>query len=86
MKKIVCCISPFETKQTVYILEDGKTKKEFKISLYELPSKIIKLANTFSVNDIDLAGTKSFAEGIKNHIQETEITQYSKNKLNINII
>jgi len=52
--------------------------------MLEIPNIILTLSKMHNVNEIDLFGIKSYAEGIVRKTQEIEKTKYSTNTLKFN--
>ena len=64
--KLVVKISPFALMQNLFVVSDeGETIDKFTISFSELNDKIFNCINSYSLNQIDLVGPKSFSLGVK---------------------
>ena len=86
MKKIVSVIKPFVVNQNVFVYEDGNKIDVLSVSLNDIQNILVNTATQYEVTDIELIGSKKYLNGIVNKIKETEMSQYNKHKLNINII
>ena len=83
MKRIAGIIQPGSLKQTFYVYEDGNKIDAINVSIEELPSTILILAEKYTVSNVFLFGIKQWTEHIKLNIQKQEIIKYNKTKLNI---
>lgn len=86
MKKIIGILRPFDLEQKFYVYEDGNKIDAVKTSLDDIPTTVIGLADKYEVKQLDLSGPKQFSAGVSNKIKEEEVRQYSKERININII
>lgn len=86
MKKIVSVIKPFVINQNVFVYEDGNKIDVLSVPLNDIQNILVNTATQYEVTDIELIGSKKYLNGIVNKIKETEMSQYNKHKLNINII
>ena len=86
MRKIIGILRPFDIKQQFFVYEDGNKIDNAETIVDDIPKEILKLANEYDITQIDLTGPKQYAKGIRKKIQEQEITTYSENKLEINLI
>lgn len=86
MKKIVSVIKPFTINQNVFVYEDGNKIDVLSVPLEDIQTILVNTASKYSINDIELIGSKKFLGGIVNKIKETEMIQYNEQKLNIKII
>lgn len=86
MKKIVAIIKPFEIKQKVFVYEDGQEVASTEVVLDELNETILSYAKTYEVNSVDLAGPKKYNAGLARDLEQYELTKYSVNNMDINII
>ena len=86
MKKIVSVIKPFVVNQNVFVYEDGNKIDVLSVPLNNIQDILVETATKYEVTDIELVGSKKYLNGIVNKVKETEISQYNKHKLNINII
>ena len=86
MKKIVSVIKPFVVNQNVFVYEDGNKIDVVSTPLNDIQNIVINTATKYEVTDIELIGSKKYLNGIKNKIEEEEMTQYNEHKLNIKII
>lgn len=86
MKKIVSVIKPFIINQNIFVYEDGNKIDVLSVPLNDIQNILINTATKYEISDIELIGSKKYLNGIINKIQEEEVKQYNKNKLNIKII
>ena len=86
MKKIVSVIRPFTLEQNIFVYEDGNKIDVASIELEKIQDKLIELAATYEVKEIQLIGSKNFCIGIKQKIETAEIAKYGKNELEIKIV
>lgn len=54
--------------------------------MLEIPEIILTLSKKYNVNQIDLAGSKGYLEGIAKKTKEKEMSKYNVSKLKINFI
>lgn len=86
MRKIVGILRPFDLHQTLYVYEDSNKIDYAKPTFAELNNTIFALVDQYQINDITFLGSMQFNRGIKNKLIEDELTKYSYNKLNINLL
>ena len=86
MRKIVGILRPFDLKQQFYVYEDGNKIDSEEVTIDEIPTMTLKLADKYEIVRVDLTGPRQYAKGIRKKIQEQEITTYSTKKLEINIV
>ena len=69
---IVVCLDPVALEQEVYIMSNNMEHIPLvrKCSLEELPSMVAMSAAKYSINHIKLAGSKVYAEEIRNRVTE----------------
>lgn len=85
-KKIIAILHPFEYKHFIYVYQDGNKIDMAKVIIDDVPDNIIAFAEKYKISKIELSGPKQYAKGIQNKIQESEITKYGENKLDIELI
>lgn len=81
--KIVSLLKPFLFKQQIVVYDNGNKIEALNISLEDFNKSILELSNKYNIIDVELIGSKKYAEGIKNNLQKEEILKYKENKLNI---
>lgn len=86
MKKIVAYLRPFDLKQNFYVYEDGHKIASAAVEMKEIPELVLSFSEEYSVFQLDLAGPKQYARGVKKNIEEIELTKNEINKIEINII
>lgn len=86
MKKIIGLLKPFDMEQTFYVYEDGDQLATIQMTMDQIPDAILKLCDEYSIEQLDLVGSKGYAKGLKKHIQEKESMKYNKNTLVIKCI
>lgn len=86
MKKIVAYLRPFDLKQNFYIYEDGEKIASAAVEMKDIPNIVLGFTEEYGVYQLDLAGPKQYAKGIKKNIEEVELTKNSTNKIEINLI
>lgn len=85
--KLVVKISPFALMQNLFVVSDeGETIDKFTISFSELNDKIFNCINSYSLNQIDLVGPKSFSLGVKKTLLKENVNKYNNQELDIKII
>lgn len=84
-KRIVGLVRPFEINQR-FLIYDGYTKiSETNFSIQQIEEKILNLAKTENIENIDLIGPHAFLKEIKDNILTKELSLYNKNSLKINL-
>ena len=86
MKKIVSIIKPFTINQNIFVYEDGNKIDAISVPLNDIQNILVNTANKYEITEVELIGSKKYLNGIVKKVQEEEITQYKKNKINIKII
>lgn len=86
MKKIVSVLKPFTFQQNIFIYEDGVRINNLISNWDTLQEDILYIALKNNINEINLLGSNTYSEKIKEKIKELELTKYNENKLNINLI
>ncbi len=86
MKKIVSVLKPFTFQQNIFIYEDGVRIDNLISNWDTLQEDILYIALKNNINEINLLGSNTYSEKIKEKIKELELTKYNENKLNINLI
>lgn len=86
MKKIVSVIKPFTYTQNVFVYENGDKIDTISTNLNDLPNTFFELVEKYDTNEINLIGNLNFSKGIKEKIENVEMTKYNKNTLNIELI
>lgn len=81
--KIVSLLKPFLFKQQIIVYENGNKIEVINVSLKEYYKSVLDLSNKYNIIDVELVGSKKYAEGIKDNLQKEEILKYKENKLNI---
>lgn len=85
-KKIISILHPFEYKHFIYVYEDGNKIDMAKVLIDDIPDTIVAFAEQYKISIIDLSGPKQYVKGIMQKIQESEMTKYGKETLEINLI
>lgn len=89
MKKIIGLIKPFDLHQNFYVydseVEEGAMVRE-QCSMQEVSNEVLKLSEAYETFQVDLTGPRLYTEKIKKDIEKAEMTKYSQNKLEINLI
>lgn len=86
MKKIVSVIKPFTYNQNVFVYEDGNKIETTITNLDNLSNTLFELIDKYNINEINLIGNLKFSKGIKEKIENAEMTKYNDNKINIELI
>ncbi len=86
MKKIVSVIKPFTYNQNVFVYEDGNKIETTITNLDNLSNTLFELIDKYNTNEINLIGNLKFSKGIKEKIENAEITKYNDKKINIELI
>lgn len=86
MKKIVSVIKPFTYNQNVFVYEDGNKIETTTTNLDNLSNTLFELIDKYNTNEINLIGNLKFSKGIKEKIENAEMTKYNDNKINIELI
>lgn len=86
MKKIVSVIKPFTYNQNVFVYEDGNKIETTITNLDNLSNTLFELIDKYNTNEVNLIGNLKFSKGIKEKIENAEITKYNDKKINIELI
>ena len=86
MKKIVSVIKPFTYNQNVFVYENGNKIETTITNLDNLSNTLFELIDKYNTNEINLIGNLKFSKGIKEKIENAEMTKYNDNKINIELI
>ena len=86
MKKIVSVIKPFTMQQNIFVYEDGNKIDALTANLDNIQEILLDTAMKYNANEIQLVGAKNYSKGIKNKIEELEISKYNENKIIIDLI
>ena len=86
MKKIVSVIKPFTYNQNVFVYEDGNKIETTITNLDNLSNTLFELIDKYNTNEINLIGNLKFSTGIKEKMENAEMTKYNDNKINIELI
>lgn len=86
MRKIVGMIRPFDMRQNFYVYEDGNKLACEQPRMGDLNKTIFGLMEEYDVTQLDLVGPKQYNRGLSKKIKEAEMTKFSTNKLEINIV
>lgn len=84
MKKIIGIIRPFDLHQVFYVYQDGKKLDTVKTTVDEIPQTIYGLSQKYNINQIDLSGSKHYAQGLVKKIIEN--AKYNNKELIFNFI
>lgn len=85
--KIVSVIKPFTYTQNLFVYDNSGGKIDTVLtSLDDLLNNLFDLVNKYEITDIQLIGNLKFLKGIKEDIENAEITRYNKNMLNIELM
>lgn len=83
MKKIVSCIFPFSLNQNIIIYDKDLKLLSTHSTVESMPETLVRLANTFDVNEIQLRGNQDFIKNIIDKTYQKELREYGVNKLHI---
>ena len=86
MKKIVGVLRPFDYEQNFFVYEDGNKIDSANPAVDEINNVVFGFVEKYDVHQMDLAGPKQYSRGIEKKYKEAEITKYSANTMEINII
>lgn len=86
MKKIIAIMKPFDKMQYIHIYEDGECLCNHGIPMDQFSERLPELAAQYGATDIDLAGPKAFTNKFKEEVETYNLTQYSENKIQVNLI
>ena len=86
MKKIVTVLKPFTLKQNVYVYEDNDVIEVLQANdMADLENLVVAKAEEYDITDVTLVGAKKFSAGVKQKIEENELTKYNSKRLNIEV-
>lgn len=86
MKRIIGILKPLEVYQKFLIFENNQKIEEKKYNIVVLPAKVVSLAKTYEITQIDLIGPKAYTQKIANAITSSEQQTYEENTIKINLI
>lgn len=86
LDRIVAIVRPFDKIQYVHIYRDGECQYNYSIPMDQFNERLIELSELYNLSTIDIAGPKAFTQKLKDDIEKYNITKYSENKLEINLI
>lgn len=86
MKKIIAIVKPFNTMQYAHIYEDRECLCSHSIPMDQFSEHLPELAAQYSVEEVDIAGPKTFTNKFKEEIESYNLTHYSENKIKVNLI
>ena len=86
MKKIIAMVRPFDAQQILMVYEDGNKIDMIQTSIADFNESLFALSEKHEVYQLDMTGPKKYIKGLEKQIKEAEITKYSVNKIEVNII
>jgi hypothetical protein len=86
LDRIVAIVRPFDKMQYVHIYRDGECQCSHGIPMDQFDERLTELAAQYNLSTIDIAGPEAFTQKLKDDIEKYNITKYSENKLEINLI
>jgi hypothetical protein len=86
MKKIIAMVRPFDAQQILMVYEDGNKIDMIQTSIADFNESLFALSEKHEVYQLDMTGPKKYIKGLEKQIKEAEMTKYSANKIEINII
>ena len=86
MKKIIAMIRPFDAQQILMVYEDGNKIDMIQTSIADFNESLFALSEKHEVYQLDMTGPKKYIKGLEKQIKEAEMTKYSVNKIEVNII
>ena len=86
MKKIIAMVRPFDAQQILMVYEDGNKIDMIQTSITDFNESLFALSEKHEVYQLDMTGPKKYIKGLEKQIKEAEMTKYSANKIEINII
>lgn len=86
MKKIIGILRPFDMVKTLYVYENGNKIDMVTAPIEELDEAILTLCQKYEISQVDLTGPKKYTEGIKNKVEQVNVTKYNANNITINLI
>ena len=72
--------------KNVFVYEDGNKIETTITNLDNLSNTLFELIDKYNTNEINLIGNLKFSKGIKEKIENAEMTKYNDNKINIELI
>lgn len=85
-KNIVLAFNLFTLEHSIFITGSNSVEKVGQYKLEEIPEVITSLAKEKEIYSIKLGGITSFAEKLIEDIKKEEMTKYSENKLEIEVM
>lgn len=86
MKKIIAMVRPFDAQQILMVYEDGNKIDMIQTSIADFNESLFTLSEKHEVYQLDMTGPKKYIKGLEKQIKEAEMTKYSANKIEVNII
>lgn len=86
MKKIIGIDRPFDLVKQFIVYEDGNKIETYPSTVDTRIKDLFALIKKYDVQQIDLVGPKKYLLGIKEQIEEENISKYNFKNLEINII
>jgi hypothetical protein len=86
MKKIIAMVRPFDAQQILMVYEDGNKIDMIQTSIADFNESLFALSEKHEVYQLDMTGPKKYIKGLEKQIKEAEMTKYSANKIEVNII
>lgn len=86
MKKIIAMVRPFDAQQILMVYEDGNKIDMIQTSIADFNESLFALSEKHEVYQLDMTGPKKYIKGLEKQIKEAEMTKYSVNKIEVNII
>ena len=86
MKKIFAMVRPFDAQQILMVYEDGNKIDMIQTSIADFNESLFALSEKHEVYQLDMTGPKKYIKGLEKQIKEAEMTKYSANKIEVNII
>lgn len=82
--KVFCNINDFDLNQTLYLIGDGKMEELGPVPTGALAQVMVAACVQYSVDTIQLSGTRQYLEGLVQKIQTTP--SYSEYNIKIEVI
>jgi len=76
MDHIILNIRPFIMQQQALVYKDGECVKIGQCSLRTAPETLVTLSKEFGIKDIDLIGSKLYAQKIKDKLASNKFTNF----------
>lgn len=84
MRKIIGMVSPVAPSQQIYVYENGNKIEMFNIEVDEITNTVFAIADQYTdIEQVELFGPKSYANGIAKRIKDAEASKYSNRSLEI---